>query len=398
MPFSRSTFDTWPVSWADIEPHYRAVLAEVPLAGEEDDYAAAFPLLAARSALPPLAARTRRVLDRYARHRDAIRRRGVIVGKARLAFDAARCVRCGLCMTGCPYSLIYSSGHTFDRLIRAGRVRYLGDVLVTGVSEDPRPAVTGVDLRTGARVRLDADRVFIGAGAIGSTRIVLSSLPDPPDRVPLQESMQFLVPFLSRRTTGDPRRAPAQDFTLNQFNLLIQFDDRAYTTSQIHCYPYNPAVAGALPAILRGRAADRPAGALLGRLTTGFGYLPSWASPRHELVLERDRRQRLAEVSVRPVSSDSPMLRRVLTRLARVGPKLDLLPVLPMVAVSGPAKSYHVGSTFPHGSGSDLLGRVGPWRAVHLIDGAVLPSVPATTFMLTVMANAHRIATEALRG
>jgi hypothetical protein len=67
-----------------------------------------------------------------------------------------------------------------------------------------------------------------------------------------------------------------------------------------------------------------------------------------------------------------------------------------MVQLSGPGKSYHFGSTFPHGGGSDLLGRIGDFRHIHLIDGSVLPSVPSTTFTLTVMANAHRITTGAL--
>src|SRR6201999_1783566 len=34
MPFSRATFGRWPFGWDAIEPHYRAVLAEVPLAAE----------------------------------------------------------------------------------------------------------------------------------------------------------------------------------------------------------------------------------------------------------------------------------------------------------------------------------------------------------------------------
>src|ERR1700761_6349559 len=58
MPFSRSTFDRWPFGWDEIEPHYRAVLAEVPLAGEVDDYAEDFPLLSAGAPLPPVSART----------------------------------------------------------------------------------------------------------------------------------------------------------------------------------------------------------------------------------------------------------------------------------------------------------------------------------------------------
>ena len=33
---------------------------------------------------------------------------------------------------------------------------------------------------------------------------------------------------------------------------------------------------------------------------------------------------------------------------------------------------------------------------IHLVDASVFPTVPATTFTLTIMANAHRIASESL--
>jgi len=388
MPFSRATFNRWPFGWDEIEPHYRAMLAEVPLAGEHDDYAEDFPLLSAHGHLPPVSARTAAVLDRYQRHRDAVRAKGVVVGKARLAFAPKSCLRCGLCMTGCPYSLIYSARQTVDRFVRRGRVRHVSRVLVTGVEQPvgETPTVRGIDLATDRAINLDADRVFVGAGGLGSTRIALNSLNAPPYQVPLQESVQFLVPFVSRRTTGDPRGQ--QDFTLNQFNLLLKYDDEAYTTSQVHCYPYNPAIAEALPSWLP------PSwnGAVLGRITAGLGYLPSWRSPQMRVDLGARHRDVLPDITIRVVSNRRPpMLASVLRRLTALGPKLDLFPVLPMVRLSGPGKSYHFGSTFPHGNGSDLLGRIGQFRNVHLIDGSVLPSVPSTTFTLTVMANAHRI-------
>ena len=125
MPFSRSTFARWPITWDEMEPHYRAILREVPLAADPDDYDEHFPLLTDTQALPPLAARTVEVLRRYDRRRAEIRALGITVGKARLAFAAGGCVRCGLCMTGCPRSLIYSASQTFDRLRRARRVEYL---------------------------------------------------------------------------------------------------------------------------------------------------------------------------------------------------------------------------------------------------------------------------------
>jgi choline dehydrogenase-like flavoprotein len=81
---------------------------------------------------------------------------------------------------------------------------------------------------------------------------------------------------------------------------------------------------------------------------------------------------------------------------------LDLYPAIPVMKLAGTAKSYHWGGSFPHALepgrelASDRLGRVAPWQRVHLVDASVFPNVPATTFTLTVMANAHRIASEAL--
>jgi len=97
------------------------------------------------------------------------------------------------------------------------------------------------------------------------------------------------------------------------------------------------------------------------------------------------------------------MLRAVVSRLVAAAPRLDLYPVLPMLRLAAGGKSYHVGGSFPHVSGraggltSDRLGRVAPWRRVHLIDASVFPDVPAMTFTLTIMANAHRIASETMK-
>jgi choline dehydrogenase-like flavoprotein len=96
------------------------------------------------------------------------------------------------------------------------------------------------------------------------------------------------------------------------------------------------------------------------------------------------------------------MLRAVMLRLAQSARLLDLYPVLPMLRLSAAGKSYHWGGSFPHMTertttfGSDVLGRVGPWERIHLVDAAVFPAVPAMTYGLTVMANAHRIASATL--
>ena len=45
---------------------------------------------------------------------------------------------------------------------------------------------------------------------------------------------------------------------------------------------------------------------------------------------------------------------------------------------------------------TNRLGQLPDLPGVHLVDGSVLPSIPATTMTLGVMANAHRIAVETM--
>ena len=179
------------------------------------------------------------------------------------------------------------------------------------------------------------------------------------------------------------------------------------TCRRCNFYTADLALLDAMPALLRARAALPAAMGLLRHLTVGLGYLPSWASPRLRTVARRPGRSELLpgfEVGPEgPQPGRIPMLREVLRRMTRAAPYLDLLPISVMQFVSAGGKSYHFGGSFPHTPpddgrplGTDQVGRLKAWRRIHLVDGSVLPSIPASTFTLTVMANAHRIAEDSV--
>ncbi len=412
MPFSSATFDAWPVSLEEMKPHYAVALSHIPFTGRHDDLAEEFPLLVEPAPLPPLAPRTHMTLAAYERHRDRLRSMGVTMGHARLAFDSPTCTPCGLCMTGCPRSLIYSASQSFDRFRREGRISYHPGLLATRIDETAEQAtVDACEVGSGKAHRFTADRVFVACGGIGTTRLVLASLDEYGPGVTLGESGQFVLPMISRKPTPDPR--DARDFTLNQFNMVIDLDGRGLDVSQVHFYPYNAAYSDALPGPLAHPAADPLAAALLRRLTVGLGYLPSWASPRLNARITPARSgEPLPELVISEVDGDGkgrrpPMLQAVLKRIWKAAGLIDLWPVTPQLIWSGGAKSYHFGGSFPHAADgaagrpadpmvTDRMGRLGRWDRVHLVDGSVFPTVPATTFTLTVMANAHRIASESM--
>jgi ferredoxin len=405
MPFTAAAFDSWPVSAATMRHHYEAILQQIPFAGEEDDLASRFPLMRPSVPLPSMSPRSLRVLRAYEKHKAKLNNYGITLGKARLAFSAEQCVRCGMCMTGCPYGLIYSAAQTFDTLRRASRVTFRSGFLALKImEEDNRVAVIVKEIATGGMRRFEADRVYVACGAIGTTRLVANSLGLFDVDLPMLESRQFMLPLLSLQATEDPRNK--RDFTLNQFNMIVAPDGGSVDISTIHFYTFNPAFVDGLPSALRARSAERLRVQLLRRLTVALGYLPSWNSSRLRIHIGPGaNRPELPELNISgeaPPPGQSQMLRTVLLRLARSGRMLDLYPLLPMLRLSAPGKSYHWGGSFPHAAdrpvtfSSDRLGRVGPWERTHLVDASVFTTVPAMTFGLTVMANAHRIATESL--
>ena len=258
MPFSAATFKRWPFDFSNIEKHYRTILGHIPFAGEPDDLEECFPLIGSPDPLPPLAPRTQMVLSNYDRHRDRVRSAGITIGRARLAFSARKCQPCGLCMTGCPRSLVFSASHSFDRFRRNGRIDYRGRLLAMRVDQEAHTAIVKArDLSSGQIHRFTADRVFVGCGAIGTTRLILGSLrSDQPVYIP--ESAQFVLPMMSVTPTPNPRTR--REFTLNQFNMVIAGDDEGFDVSQIHFYPFNQAYYEALPGFIQHRAAGGDAG------------------------------------------------------------------------------------------------------------------------------------------
>jgi ferredoxin len=403
MPFTDKTFESWPIKASEMRSHYEAILNHIPFAGEEDDLATSFPLLRPPNALPPMAPRSQKILDAYAKHRSKLSGRGVTVGKARLAFKPSECVRCGLCMTGCPYGLIYSAAQTFNELRRAGRIKFHGGLMALKITEEAeRVTVVAKEVSTGQLQHFEADHVYVACGAVGTTRLVANSQGMYDVDIPMQESRQFILPFLSMGATEDPRNK--DDFTLNQFNMIVATDGGSLDVSTLHFYAFNNAFMDGLPSVLRTRAAEPLRAQVLRRLSVAFGYLPSWNSPLLRIRVGAKRNDldfpELHISSEGAPPGQATMMSGILRKLTGAARSLDLYPVIPMLKLSPAAKSYHWGASFPHMDGgsaqfrSDNLGRVGSWKRTHLIDASVFPTVPATTYGLTVMANAHRIASE----
>ncbi len=403
--FCDADFRGWPLDAVALAPAYRAVLRHLPLsAARGDDLEPLMPLHTDRLEPRLLSRQATAVMRDLEAGRDTLRARGVRFGASRLGLRTSPaahdpgCVRCGLCLHGCPYDLIYSSAHTLAALEQDPRFRYAGGLYVTRFAETREGVeLEAVRVADGATQRFAGTRAFLGCGAYSTARLVLESLERFEVALTMLESQYFLTPML--RARAEPGVADERLQTLSQ--ICMRLSDPAVCATDVHMllYTYTRLYRGVLDAS-PARLVPGLRGALEGRLLALQGYLHSDVSPRLELRLRPGSPGR-ATLAVRGHvdPGTAPTIRRIEGRLRSLGGVLRAAPIPFMTRIAAPGKSYHVGGVFPMRREpgpleSDVLGRPLGLGRVHAVDSSVFSTIPATNLTLTVMANAYRIAAE----
>jgi choline dehydrogenase-like flavoprotein len=405
LAYRQEDISDWPIRVDDLEPHYRAVLEFVPCTAIEDDLEEILPSYSSQSNPLKPSLQGEALLADLGMRRETLRKSGILFGRSRLAIHAtgenvrSECVYCALCLSGCPYGLIYSSADTLDELIKSGSVKYLREHLVEEFQQvGDEVLVTGRNLADQTRFSHRARRVFVGAGVLPTAKIVLNSLKAFDTPVRLLDSQYFIYPLL--RFSATPGIESERMHTTSQ--AFLEVDDPRVSPHMVHLqvYGYSTFLHQELNRTflkwpLRSAAFRR---GFLGRLMIAQGFVHSNESGSIELTLKKD-------------PNDNTFLHvricdrwRGLATILRVGIKLLIqsfrtktIPLIPGLQLPNPGSGYHSGGTFPMKTDpgpldTDTLGRLPSTDRVHLVDASVLPSVPATSITFTVMANAHRIA------
>jgi choline dehydrogenase-like flavoprotein len=403
LPVRTQDIRDWPITLNELVPHYEAVLRFVPMAAERDELSEILPLYIDS---PHRLRRTQQmemVLARMRAHARSLQAAGFTVGGSRLALrtsdeDPARCRYSGLCLHGCPYHSIYNAAHTLEALVRDREVVYHGGVYVDRLI----PTDDGVRIQAhqrganNSKIELSASRVLVACGAVSSTRLVLASIGRIPDTRRLLDSQYFLIPMITARAV--PMRVATQGNTLAQIFLELDCQSISRYTAHLQLYGYNDLMISPFAARLSlpADSVERLLGSVLRRVIVVQGYLHSDDSPALTIHVATD--------GVRLVGEDprygAARVRRLVRHLAAHARPLGMMPIPGLAQLGRPGKGNHLGGSFPMRRQpaemeTDALGRLPRWQRVHVVDASVLPSVPATTVTLSVMANAHRIATAA---
>jgi choline dehydrogenase-like flavoprotein len=401
LPSHPRDMEGWPITAGDLEPHYKAVLEFMPTTGVRDELEELLPAYVNGERPMKPSRQIIELLRDLRKRRAALQKEGIHFGQSRVAATAEGCAYCGLCLYGCPYSLIYSSAQTLTKLVAAGQVDYRpGHVVERLESTVGGVIIHGKDVE-GNVVRLEAQRVFVGAGVIPSAWLALNSLGLYDEPLTMLDSQYFIFPFFRLRRTADVDREPL--YSLVQ--AFMEIDDPRVSRHLVHVevFSYSDFLKRALMATpLRFALWNRWMQAqMFDRLLVLQCFLHSDESSRLTLRLKRDASgQPKLDVQGAPVGSAYWSAIKAGMKLFANGLKLGGVPVVPAMQFAEPGRSYHSGGTFPMRQApgrleTDVLGQLPGLPGVHFVDATVFPSIPATTITLTVMANAHRIASEA---
>jgi choline dehydrogenase-like flavoprotein len=405
LPYRERDLVGWPLGVDDLAPFYKSVLDFMPVAGRRDRLESEFPLYTEELEDLEPTAQIRDFLSDLERGAPRLNAAGLTAGRARLAVrtvDSAygrACGRVGLCLHGCPLGAIWSAEQSLAELLSRWRVRYLPGRYVERVEEDSTGATVTVRTADGLD-KVAADRVFVGAGALPTTRLMLRSLDALGTPVELYDSQYYTFPLI--RVKGPSVSVETQGNTLAQAFIEVNDDGDPCDSAHLQVYGFNDLMLREVAAMIHipPRTAARLLRPVLSRILFCQGYLHSDRSRSIRAIMDGNGPE--APLRLSPLGSAELVKRNVKTVVDRVGRSSSALraaPLRPLLRIWEPGRGIHTGGSFPmranpSGLECDLLGRPAGLRRIHLVDSSVFPSIPPTTITYTVMANAQRIAAE----
>ena len=194
----------WPISLTELKTYYDKVLSFMPISKASSVSMISGRLGAAqfrelKMSRQIQALNTRMVNLKTHPDHPAVSLGGscLAVGHTHERRDPKECIYCGLCMYGCPFSLIYNSAVTLNALKAHQNFEYRGGIFVESLRESGGEVQIKIrDLTSGRNLLLRGDRVFIGAGVFSTARIMLSSCEEYDQPLVCQDSQYFLLPLL----------------------------------------------------------------------------------------------------------------------------------------------------------------------------------------------------------
>lgn len=397
--FSGQDLAAFPFAADDLLPSYERVTRRIGVSGRGDDDLREFFGLDEWAQRPiELDEIHTGILGRYQAHIARFRQLNIRMGRPRmaaLADDLEGRQGCDLssnCLWGCSREALYNARFDLAALRKRRNFQHLGGTIGDRLTKEKDGwLLHGHDRRTSAAFRARGKKILLATGCIASARFVLDYLNfiDKPIRFFSNPTAAFLAWF--PRALGS---APQNGFASSQLAMAFvseQGEEAAYAgLFSTQGLPVSEFL-DFLP--LAKRYGIDVMRYFLASSVVGNVFFPGSLSD-HRLTLLADRSLHVRGAFSSQIDTAFRQISKKLTKaMWAVG---GIVPPGACLMGAPGTDVHYVGSlpmkNVPKAGQTDAYGEIAGMAGVFAVDGASLPSLPAKSHTLTIMANADRIA------
>lgn len=394
----------------EIKPYYTAAALEAGLSGRLDDCTA--PLIAnmdhaaIQDALP-LDTNAETILKRYAGKKTKHNKAGFFLGQSLLAMmsrpvgDRSANPLFDMDYWADPGRSVYRPQFTIEKLKTFPNFTYLTGRLATRfVEEDGAVTVHCRQVESGAVEQFSARKLLLAAGAINSGKLALASAQNFSQRLPILCNRNHWVAAINLSMLG--RKARDERHSLSQLTVLMktEMDGPDYVLAQIYSYRsllwFRILKSIPLPPKL--------ANLFLRLVATAFTcvniHYPDHFSADRWIQLKKNGEEAALQAHCEFSAEEDVWLNRNERRLMVFLAKLRCIPLGVSKPIHG--ASIHYAGTLPYSEEeqpftTESSGKLRGTENVYVADSSSWRFLSGKGLTLTLMANARRVAAQALR-
>lgn len=390
----------WPISASELVSHFKAVMQELPYSAAHDGLSLNFPLM--KEDFSPInPTHGNQVLLNALSASGLLAKNEVVFGQSRLLLETKSCQYCGGCLSGCVYDAIYKSNKSLDAMIQAELIVYHAGIHVDKVEDATEGGYVLYKDTKGVNNKRFFKRIFMAAGAVNSTAIVMKSKQLYQQSATIKTTLSFIAPLLSLKKL-------ALDWPNNNTmpGIFFEFKAKAISQNWIHTQLSTPneLVLNKLGIHTKYLThIQKIKRRLAEHFVIAHGNMHSTHANHYTLTLNKNRQDEDVFTAQRTEPEQAKKaVKNAVNKLATLTPAFGCYVLKLLVQDTTQAHGYHLGGSLPMKKNpqtpfdTDTLGRPFGWNHVHVVDSSIFPSIPATTVGVLAMANARRITLESM--
>jgi hypothetical protein len=298
---------------------------------------------------------------------------------------ANECKYCGLCMTGCNYQSIFDPSVEIKKLIKEKKISYFKNFELLKLKKLDKK----VELLFSNGEKYQYDKVFLAAGALSSTRVIMNSF-EKIKEAKIIHASGFVIPLLSMRSYNF--KWPSRN-TLSQIFIELKNKD---LNNWVHCQLSQPneIVMHKLGFFkITNKWIKKIYYLILQRLfTINVGYHSSYGG-HYKLRLDNGKIKITYLKNKKKLFYNNSIYKTLIKKLNKLGFYSNKL----LINHGKNADYYYIGGSFPmkkiqsEVNHTDKFGQIKDVENIHIVDSSTFPSIPATTFGLLSMLNSAKI-------